>query len=85
MPDLERPFPQLPCFHVSDSFREDELGFEEFPCIVHPTQMTLSPRSLKMIQLRPGGNILKKVSDERREKESARSKLKTSPELVLIN
>lgn len=50
---LPETLPQRPRSHVPASFRDDELRFEESPCIVHSTQMTLSPRSLQTIQLRP--------------------------------
>lgn len=92
-PSPPQPTPPLwlRCSHVSDSFRDDELYFEEFPPIVQLTQMTLSPTYSEMIQRRPSGNVFKKkkVSGKKKRgkkrKESARSKLKTSPELVLIN
>lgn len=54
------PVPGLHCSHVSDSFRDGELYFEEFPRIVQPTQMTLSPRHSEMIQRRPWGNVQKR-------------------------
>ena len=44
--------------------------FEEFPCIVHLTQMTLSPRYLKMTQMKLWGNVYNDFWQEKKKKVS---------------
>lgn len=91
MPDLfflEDPSPPSPhprsdsLFHVSDSFRDDELYFEEFPPNVKLTQMTLSPTYSEMNHGDLQGNVLKKKKKEfptkRKEREKKKSQLEVN-------